>query len=116
MTRIRVYVLSVTVSALAAALCVYLFVPSHNAAFITAALWMTAFSILAQVLVHQLPGGAAGSIGFIPFTATVLLCPNWVAVAAITFTNIVTETVSSRDGIKKLFNIAQCRCRHLSQS
>ncbi len=107
MSRIRIYVLGVTVSAAAAALCVYLFIPARDPAFVTAALWMTAFSILAQVLVHQLPGGAAGSIGFIPFTATALLCPNWIAVAAITFTNAVTEAVSSREGIKKAFNIAQ---------
>src|SRR6185437_15119961 len=74
---------------------------------VRAALWMSGLSVFALLLVYQLPAGAGGSIGFIPFTATALLSPNWIAVLAVSVTNIITEIISTRDGVKKVFNVVQ---------
>lgn len=107
MKRIRLYVAGVSLAALIAAALVYVLIPVKDAAYVQAALWLSALSVLAHLLVYQLPGGAGGSVGFIPFTATVLLCPNWIAVAAVAGANVLTEVLSSRESLKKVFNVAQ---------
>jgi len=107
MNRVRLYVSGVALGAVAAAICVYWVAPVVDAGSIRAALWMSGLSVFALLLVYQLPAGAGGSIGFIPFTATALLSPNWIAVVAVAVTNIITEIISVRDGVKKVFNVVQ---------
>ena len=107
MNRVRLYVSGVALGAVAAAICVYWTAPMVDAGSIRAAMWMSGLSVFALLLVYQLPAGAGGSIGFIPFTATALLSPNWIAVLAVSVTNIITEIISTRDGVKKVFNVVQ---------
>lgn len=107
MSRVRTYVTAVTLGAVVAAWSVYWVVPTGDGSFIRAAVWMSGLSLFALLLVYQLPAGAGGSVGFIPFTATALLSPNWIAVAAVTVTNIITEVISNRDPVKKIFNVVQ---------
>src|SRR5579872_6796719 len=114
MNRVRLYVSAVALGAVAAAICVYWVAPVVDAGSVRAALWMSGLSVFALLLVYQLPAGAGGSIGFIPFTATALLSPNWIAVLAVAVTNIITEIISARDGVKKVFNVVETSLAVLS--
>jgi putative nucleotidyltransferase with HDIG domain len=58
-------------------------------------------------LAHRLPHSAAGSIGFLPFLAAVLVAPSWVSIVAVVVAVAVVEVASRREALKALFNVAQ---------
>jgi HD-GYP domain-containing protein (c-di-GMP phosphodiesterase class II) len=105
--KVQAYVVLVTAVAVAAAVAVFAVAPATNPSFVPAALWLSSLGILAHVLVYNLPVGGAGSIGFIPFLATALVTPNWIAVTAVTGAVVVTEYIGKRGTMKQVFNVAQ---------
>jgi hypothetical protein len=72
-----------------------------------AVLVLSVLTAAAQLLTHEVRGGAIGSISFIPILATVLLAPSWLAVAAIMIVRLVTASLHRQRPIKVVFNAAQ---------
>jgi len=107
MNRVRIYVSAVVAAALITGIAVYSIAPGLDVRFVWAALWLSGISVGAMLLGYQLPGGALGSIGFIPVVATALLVPNWIAVAAVACSNLLTEFVTKKEWFKRAFNGAQ---------
>ncbi|MGH7717412.1 MAG: hypothetical protein ACREON_01020, partial [Gemmatimonadaceae bacterium] len=107
MERVRAYVTTVTVGALAAATTLFLLEPIVAPSVVRAALWLASLGILAQLLAYSLPAGGGASIGFIPFIALALVVPHWIAVVAIAASVALTEYIGKRSATKQLFNAAQ---------
>ena len=64
-------------------------------------------ALLAELMGFLLPRGAAGSISFIPYMATLMLVPNFAALLAVGGANAIAELAKRRGGLKVLFNSAQ---------
>lgn len=105
--RVRAFVLSVVVAAGAFGLALYFVAPDVGGETIRAVWVLSVLTILAQLLAHQLPTGAVGSISFIPNLALIILAPSWLTVAAIFVSSLFTGAAAGRAYIKVLFNAAQ---------
>ncbi|HEY2066629.1 MAG TPA: HD-GYP domain-containing protein [Gemmatimonadaceae bacterium] len=68
---------------------------------------LAAVALTAELMVYLLPRQAAASISFIPYMTTVLLVPNFAALAAIVGAQIIVELARRRDGLKSSFNTGQ---------
>lgn len=64
-------------------------------------------ALIAELMTFLLPRGAAGSISFIPYMATLMLVPNFAALAAVGGANAIAEIAKRRGGLKVLFNSTQ---------
>jgi putative nucleotidyltransferase with HDIG domain len=72
-----------------------------------AALCFAFLAILAQVLPYKPDAHTTTSVVFVPYLATVLLAPTWVAISAIAIAATIAELVARRAPVKALFNISQ---------
>src|SRR6476661_11251309 len=68
---------------------------------------LAALAITAELMGFLLPRGAAGSISFIPYMTSVLLVPNFAALAAIPAVRLIAEIAKKREPRKAIFNVAQ---------
>ena len=64
-------------------------------------------ALVAELMGFLLPRGAAGSISFIPYMATLMLVPNFAALAAVGGANAIAEIAKRRGSLKLVFNSAQ---------
>lgn len=107
MGRISSFVFAVLVAAASATTYLVLSSPTVPDSHIRAAICFASLSVFAHLLHYQLARGASGSIAFIPFLTTVVLVPNWVAVAATASAVTVVELLVKRPALKAVFNISQ---------
>lgn len=105
--RVSLYVAVTALAATAAVSWLYMVAPEVESQHLIAAVSFSALGVLAHALKHQLPTGALGSIAFIPFLATVLLAPSWVAAVATGAAVLVVEVVSKKSPLKVVFNVSQ---------
>jgi putative nucleotidyltransferase with HDIG domain len=63
--------------------------------------------LVAQALVHRLPKGASGNIGFIPFMSALLVAPSLPLVCAVGLAVLAAEVLQGQVFIKASFNVAQ---------
>lgn len=105
--HVAAYVIAISILAVAALVGLIETSPINAADHLPAALSFAALGVLAQLLAHRLPNSAAGSIGFLPFLAAILVAPSWVPVAAISLSVAVVEVVRRRELLKAVFNVAQ---------
>jgi putative nucleotidyltransferase with HDIG domain len=68
---------------------------------------LAALALMGELMGFILPRGASGSIAFIPYMTTVLLVPNFAALAAIAAARILSEVAKRREAVKLVFNTAQ---------
>jgi len=64
-------------------------------------------ALIAEALALLMPNSVAGSIAFIPYLATALIVPNWIALVGVVAVRVVTELASRRSAGAPLFNVAQ---------
>lgn len=72
-----------------------------------AALFFTAFGVLAAALTYNTSKSTAGTISFLPFLSVALVAPNLAALLAVVVSTLVAETVLRRPMLKLIFNTAQ---------
>lgn len=72
-----------------------------------AALFFTAFGVLAAALTYNTSKSTAGTISFLPFLSVALISPNLAALAAVIVSTLLAETVLRRPLLKLIFNTAQ---------
>jgi len=77
-----------------------------------AAVFFTAFGLLASLLGYKTAGGAAGSIGFLPFLSVALIAPNIAAVLTVGVSILVSELLVRRPAQKVVFNVAHIVFAH----
>lgn len=68
---------------------------------------LAALALTAELMGFLLPRGAAGSISFIPYMTTLMLVPNFAALAAVGGAHALGEFAKKRSGQKLLFNSSQ---------
>lgn len=105
--RIRLYVLIIVIAACIAGALVALSAPSYTPAAGSAVICLAAISVVAGLLSHQLAGGAASSIAFIPYLASALLVPSWATVLGVGIAQLIALLLLKRDPLKLIFNVAQ---------
>lgn len=106
-TRLRSYVSTVAVAAIAAALGVYHVAASWDVASTKGAFVLAALGVLTALLGYKMPRGGSASIALVPFIASALVAPGVAAVLAIALAQATIELVNRRPLIKSSFNIAQ---------
>lgn len=77
-----------------------------------AALFFTAFGLLASVLSYRGAGGAGGSIGFLPFLGATLIAPNMAAIISVFVSIAISETILRRPAQKLVFNVSSIVFAH----
>lgn len=80
--------------------------PTYDWSYVTVGT-LAVLALTADLMGFLLPRGAAGSISFIPYMATLMLVPNFGALVAVVGTNVVAEVAKRRDWQKVVFNSAQ---------
>ena len=105
-TRIRLYVLGIAIAAAISTAAVFLFAPGYTHGAGVAVLCMAVFAILAELLSHHLASGAAGSVAFIPYLASALLAPTWIAVLGAAGSHLVAALLAKRESLKVVFNVS----------
>lgn len=106
-SRIQAYVAFISVLAIAGCTVVVLVSPPIGRDFVRAVLAISVLTVAAQLLNHAVRGGILGSISFFPILATIVLAPNWLAIAAIFVTRAATALTIRQPLIKVAFNSAQ---------
>jgi hypothetical protein len=104
--KIRLYIATVGLLALGSGAGLYVWHPEVSAEQVVAVLLLSGLAVVAEMLVFLLPR-AKGSIAFIPYLASVLIAPGWLAVLAIAGVKALAETLSSARRAFALFNAAQ---------
>jgi HD-GYP domain-containing protein (c-di-GMP phosphodiesterase class II) len=105
--RVELYVLAVVLCAVAAVAGVVYASPPDIRIYANASLCFAGLGVLAHLLAHRLPHSAAGSIGFLPLLAAVLVAPSWLPVLAVGIAIACVELVRRREKLKAAFNAAQ---------
>jgi hypothetical protein len=77
-----------------------------------AALFFTAFGLLASLLGYRTSGGAGGSIGFLPFLSIALISPNAAAVLSVLVSILLSELLAGRPPQKLVFNVSHIVFAH----
>jgi hypothetical protein len=77
-----------------------------------AALFFTAFGILATVLGYKAAGGGGGSIGFLPFLSAALIAPNIASVLSVFVSIVVSEFAARRPLQKLIYNVSHMVFAH----
>lgn len=72
-----------------------------------AALFFTAFGVLAAALSYQTSQATHGTIGFLPFLSVALVSPNLAALLAVLASTLIAELFLRRAALKLAFNAAQ---------
>jgi putative nucleotidyltransferase with HDIG domain len=103
----RLYIGLVGLGAFIAMTVLYRWRPEVAQAQVVAIFVLSALGVVAELLAYTLSQSAtaSGSIAFIPYLATVLIVPSWLAVAAVVGVKCITELSIRRQRIKGVFNI-----------
>lgn len=107
MRRSQAFVAFVTLLSAVMGSLVYYFRPETTIAELSAVAMLALLAAVAETMGYVLPRAAKGSIAFIPYIGAVLVAPGWPTVAAAAVVKFLVEACSSREPIKKLFNVAQ---------
>jgi putative nucleotidyltransferase with HDIG domain len=105
--RIQFYVAFVVALAVGCAALVYRQQPHVTDGSLEAIALLSLLAVIAECLVFLLPISARGSIAFIPYFATILVVPSWMALVVIAAVKLITDTIARRETIKNIFNAAQ---------
>ena len=105
--KTRGFVQLVCLLACAAALALWRIAPANGDFNIATIGTLAVLALLAELMGFLLPQGAAGSISFIPYIATLVLVPNVAALVAIGGANAVAEIAKRRVSLKLVFNSSQ---------
>lgn len=107
MRRAQLFVTAVSLLAIVSAAVVYWMRPVTTDVELMAVATLALLAAVAETMGYVLPRAAKGSIAFIPYIGAVMVVPGWPTVVAAGLVKLVVEGFSSRDRIKKVFNVAQ---------
>ncbi|MEP6729284.1 MAG: HD-GYP domain-containing protein [bacterium] len=68
---------------------------------------LSLLALTAELMGFLLPAGASGSISFIPYLTTLMLVPNFAALAAIGAAHVISETTKKKEPLKIIFNCSE---------
>src|SRR5687768_16653622 len=107
-SRIRIYVSTLSLLAIAAAAKVYMIAPDVGSGFVRAAAVFATLSAICEMMAWKKAARSeSGSISFLPILAAVIVAPHWVTVAAVTIATLAVQIANRRVLIKAVFNVVQ---------
>jgi putative nucleotidyltransferase with HDIG domain len=106
-TRVRTYVVAVTVAAGAVAWILYSMDPLRPSLGLGALIVLCTLALISETLAFLLPNTIYSSVAFIPYLTAVLLVPNWTALVGVLVVRVVMEITSRRTPETAVFNVAQ---------
>lgn len=102
-----VYVFAITGAALAASALVYVEGVDSNTTQLLGAAGLTVLGAYAAASKYKVSRGSHGEVSFIPFLTAIVIAPAWTTLLMLIAAVAATELAKKKDGLKKLFNIAQ---------
>ena len=105
--RVGTYVGLTVVAAAGAVHVVYVAAPDVTAESVAAIGLMAVLALVAEALALSQPMSSTGSIAFIPYFATLLVAPSWLALVVIAVVRTISDLSARKDGLKTAFNAAQ---------
>jgi HD-GYP domain-containing protein (c-di-GMP phosphodiesterase class II) len=107
-SRIRIYVGTLLLIALAAAVAVYAMAPAFSWDFLRAAAVFATLSAVCEMMAWKKAARSeSGSISFLPILASVIVAPHWLTVVAVATATVAVQLANRRILIKTVFNIVQ---------
>ena len=108
LSRVRIYVTTLTALAIGATATVYRFDPVVPMTFVRAAIVFALLSAVCEMLAYKKAARSeSGSVAFLPILASVIVAPVWVTVVAVAVATAGVQAANKRAPIKALFNVAQ---------
>src|SRR5437773_4473725 len=101
------YLASVTLGALVCAAVLYWSDPTVPAQSIGAVVVLSTLALFAEALVLVMPNSVLGSVAFIPYLATALVVPNWIALIGVVVVRFSVDLASRRPAYAVIFNVGQ---------
>ena len=105
--RVTVYVIAVSALALGSGIGLYVSAPAVSGQSMQALVLLSFLALVAETLALMLPNSATGSLAFIPYLASAIICPNWAALVAGACVRGAVDLVRRVHPRTTLFNIAQ---------
>lgn len=106
-TRVRAYVSTVILAALAVGVALAWKDPSVNLQLFSATAVFALLGLAAQSVAHSANKNTTGSIAFLPFLTGLVLYPSWTNVPLVAVAMLIGEFRKPKPGIKRAFNVAQ---------
>jgi hypothetical protein len=106
--RIRIYVGSLSVLAVAIGYAVYYRAPLVPLDMLRATGVFAGLTAICEMLAYKKTGSnETGSIAFLPMLAAVIVTPNWVTIVGLAAATGIVQIANRRPAIKGIFNVAQ---------
>ena len=105
--KTKTYIQLVCALAFAAGTALYFIAPPADDYNFATIATLAVLALVAELMVFLLPRGATGSISFVPYMATLMLVPNFAALAAVGGANAIAEIAKRRGPLKIAFNSSQ---------
>lgn len=104
--RVNSYITLVSVAALISGVALFFAAPTVTADSIRALLLLAFLAIVAETLSLMLPNSASGSLAFIPYLASAIISPSWVALCSVALVKCVVDSARRVERRVAVFNIA----------
>ena len=101
------FVSAIVAASAASLLGLYLYQPEIQSASLVGALLVSLVAVLGSLLSYRVRGGGTGSVAFIPYLAALVLYPSWATVVIAGACACVSNFVTQKPAVKRLFNVAQ---------
>jgi putative nucleotidyltransferase with HDIG domain len=102
----RVYVAAVLIACLVAVGGMFFGDPNYSTQDVQALGFLSVVAIVSEMLAFALAREGRGSIAYIPYFASVVLVPSWLAVVVVALVKLLMELLSRIDPRKAIFNAA----------
>src|SRR5688572_27429344 len=100
----KFYIGTICIAAVIVVAGMYVADPAYGRADVQVLAFLSALAILSEMLAYTLAREGRGSVAFIPYLASVIIVPSWIAVVVVTLVKGLMELVSHVDRRKALFN------------
>lgn len=105
--RAVTFIILVSVGAVVSTVALYTASPLISGETFRALLLLSFLAVIAEALGLVLPNSARASLAFIPYLASVVISPNWAAVAAIALVRVSADVARRIERRTVAFNVAQ---------
>jgi putative nucleotidyltransferase with HDIG domain len=105
--RVTPYVILICALAVASGVALYLTSPSVSSESVRALLLLSFLAVVAETLALVVPNSARGSLAFIPYLASAVIAPSWIALVAVATVKALADSVRRVELRAAIFNIAQ---------
>src|SRR5438046_7078337 len=105
--RVTPFIILVCAGALASGIALFFAAPMVSADSLRALALLSFLAVVAETLALVLPNSASGSLAFIPYLASAVISPNWIALVATAGVKAAVDSVRRVEARTAAFNAAQ---------